>query len=313
MPADTLQAAIGLLKGSPLFQGVPAAAVARTIAGSETRELAPREALLRCAGENDRLYIIRAGQVSVHIPGSDEPCALLGPGECVGELSVLDGQRVSADVIADSAAVAIGIDRELLWSLIDESPEAAQNLLRILARRVRVADAAMGESSRQKRELERLATVDGLTGLRNRRWLDDAFARQLARAARVDQPMSVLMIDIDRFKQLNDAHGHAFGDAVLRRVAQTLAGCLRPQDLAARYGGEEFAVLLPGLDPAAAMGVAERLRQAVQADGEASGLPITVSIGLAGRSGAQPLDALLRHADEALYRAKESGRNRTAV
>ena len=125
--------------------------------------------------------------------------------------------------------------------------------------------------------------------------------------------MSILMIDIDRFKQLNDAHGHAFGDAVLRRVAQTLAGCLRPQDLAARYGGEEFAVLLPGLEPARALAIAERLRQAVQVDGEASGLPITVSIGVAGRCGAQSLDVLLRHADEALYRAKESGRNRTQL
>jgi diguanylate cyclase (GGDEF)-like protein len=308
-----LNDAASVLSASPLFRGVSEAAVAKTISGSEIRELDPQEALLRLGAENDRLYVILSGRVSVHLPESDEPYVRLGPGDCVGELSVLDGQRVSADVIADQETAVIGIERELLWSLIDASPEAAQNLLRILAGRVRIADAAMGASSRHRRDLERLATVDELTGLRNRRWLDDAFARQLARAARTEQPLSVLMIDIDRFKQLNDANGHAFGDAVLRRVAQALASGLRPQDLAARYGGEEFSVLLPGLDSDHAARIAERLRHAVEVGGEAGGLPVTISIGVAARQGSETLDTLLQRADKALYRAKESGRNRVAV
>jgi diguanylate cyclase (GGDEF)-like protein len=298
---------------SPLFRDVPVSLAARVIAGSETRELHPGEVLLRQGAENDLLYVVLSGHVSVHLPDSDHPYVHLGPGECVGELSILDGQHVSADVIADEPAVVLGIEREMLWSLIDESPDGARNLLRMLAGRLRVADAAMSESTRQRRALERLATVDGLTGLRNRRWLDVAFSRQLTRAARTGQPMSVMMIDIDHFKQLNDRHGHAYGDTVLRRVAETLASGLRPQDLAARYGGEEFAVLLPGIELASAIGIAERLREAVQADGIAGGHGITVSIGVAGRSASQPLDALLQRADEALYRAKEAGRNRTAV
>ena len=226
---------------------------------------------------------------------------------------MLDGQPVSADVVANEPTVVLCIERDQLWRLVDQSDEIARNLLRILAGRVRSDDAAIGESSRQKRRLEQLATVDELTGLRNRRWLDDAFARQLTRAIRTGQPMSVMMIDIDHFKQLNDAHGHAYGDTVLRRVAQTLAGGLRPQDLAARYGGEEFAVLLPGIGQESAVAIAERLREAVQADGLAGRRPATVSIGVATRSGNQPLDALLERADDALYRAKTAGRNRTAV
>lgn len=298
---------------SPLFADVDPLLTSSVVAGSETFDYAAGEVLLQTGAANDRLFVILSGRVSIHLPDADQPHVRLGQGDCVGELSILDGQKVSANVVADEPTVVLAIDREELWSLVEQSHEAARNLLRMLAGRVRRDDAAIVESSRQRRQLEQLATVDALTGLRNRRWLDDAFARQLARAVRTEQPMSVLMVDIDRFKELNDTHGHAAGDAALRRVAQTLAQGLRPQDLAARYGGEEFAVLLPGIESRGAVAIAERLREAVHADGAASGQGITVSIGVAGRSGDQPLDALLQRADEALYRAKQGGRNQTAT
>ena len=301
------------LHASPLFWGAPPALVSSVVSGSETRELGSGDVLLRVGSPNDDLFVVLSGSLSVYLPGVEQPYIRLGVGECAGEISVLDGQSVSGDVIAHEATVVLSIDREQLWRLLDESDAVARNLLRILAGRVRSDDAVIGESSRQKRHLEQLATVDQLTGLRNRRWLDEAFDRQLARAVRTGQSMSVMMIDIDHFKQLNDAHGHAYGDAVLRRVAQTLADGLRPQDLAARYGGEEFAVLLPGIDQENAVAIAERIRDAVEADGKAAGQPVTVSIGIASRSGDQPLTALLESADEALYRAKNAGRNRSAV
>ena len=125
------------------------------------------------------------------------------------------------------------------------------------------------------------------------------------------------MIDIDRFKVLNDRFGHLMGDAVLCRVARVLIGSLRPQDLLARYGGEEFAVLLPNLDPAAATAVAERLREAVaapEADEGHEPLPsVTISIGIASYQPRETLALLLSRADAALYRAKQDGRNRTSV
>jgi diguanylate cyclase (GGDEF)-like protein len=270
---------------------------------------------LRAGTENDVLYIVLSGQVSVRVPGVDEPHARLGAGECVGELSILDGQQVSADVVADAQTVVLALDRRRLWTLIDSSAEVARNLLGILAGRVRADDAALGESGREHRQLQRLVTVDSLTGLRNRRWLDDAFARQLSRATRANQPLSLLMIDIDRFKQVNDTYGHSAGDAVLRRVAHTLATGLRPQDLLARYGGEEFTVLLPGLGRQQAFQVAERLRLAIQANGgdgrRENVTQITVSIGVATVARDETLAALVQRADDALYRAKDSGRNCT--
>ena len=163
------------------------------------------------------------------MPGSDVAHVTLEAGDCVGEISILDGQPVSADVIAEESTVVLSVDRQQLWELIDASAAVARNLLRLLAGRGRHDDEVLGESSRLQRYFERIATVDGLTGLRNRRWLDDAFARQLDRGARTDQPTSLLMIDLDHFKLVNDEHGHLVGDAVLSRVAQTLSATLRPR------------------------------------------------------------------------------------
>ena len=304
---------------SPLFRGVSPVLVTSIAARSESRLLSPREKLLSAGSQNQRLYVVLSGTVSARVPGTDVAHVLLEPGDCVGEISILDGQPVSADVIAEESTVVLSFDRQQLWELIDASADVARNLLRLLAGRVRHDDEVLGESSRLQRYFERIATVDGLTGLRNRRWLDDAFARQLDRAARTDQPVSLLMINLDHFKLVNDQHGHLVGDAVLSRVSQTLSATLRPQDLLARYGGEEFAVLLPGIDVTSATAVAERLRLAVESvppipsDGVNGPLPaITVSIGVTTGRAYETLPDLLKRADSAMYRAKEGGRNRTS-
>jgi len=165
------------------------------------------------------------------------------------------------------------------------------------------------------RRLETLAAEDFLTGLANRRIFDEALSREFRRASRERTPLALLMIDVDRFKEFNDRHGHPEGDACLRLVARTLEGAIkRPGDLSARYGGEEFAVLLPNTDEFGAYVVAERVRAAVRELGIENGVGeiITISAGVA----ATPLDhsgegphILLRDADRALYRAKDGGRN----
>jgi diguanylate cyclase (GGDEF)-like protein len=163
---------------------------------------------------------------------------------------------------------------------------------------------------------ERAALVDALTELPNRRCLDDTFARQLTRTLREQQSASLLMIDVDHFKGLNDTYGHLMGDSVLRRLAQTLRHQVRPQDLLARYGGEEFALLLPNTDGDTAVSIAERLRNAIaqgHVDGTSASLPaVTVSIGVATAHVSVSLSELMSQSDAALYRAKQSGRNRVS-
>jgi diguanylate cyclase (GGDEF)-like protein/PAS domain S-box-containing protein len=164
-------------------------------------------------------------------------------------------------------------------------------------------------------ELQRLATTDSLTGLLTRRQFHLLGEREIARHERSGEPMAVLMLDVDHFKRVNDTHGHARGDAVLAAVALAMREALREVDVLGRFGGEEFVAVLVGADPATASVIAERLRVAcgrVAVPLEGGGaLSITVSIGLgAWCRGEDRLDAALRRADAALYRAKQGGRNR---
>ncbi|MEK7323050.1 MAG: PleD family two-component system response regulator [Pseudomonadota bacterium] len=174
------------------------------------------------------------------------------------------------------------------------------------------------ELEKTNKELQRLTSLDGLTGIANRRRFDEYLDQEWMRAARGNKVVSLILMDIDHFKTYNDNYGHQGGDEVLRRVAQAIdQGTNRPGDLAARYGGEEFAIILPDTDPDGAEIVAEKIRQSV----EKLGIPhahssaadyVTISMGVASvipREGILP-SMLIVAADEALYEAKHTGRNR---
>jgi two-component system cell cycle response regulator len=186
-------------------------------------------------------------------------------------------------------------------------------LVRTLATRAGTAIANV----RLHEEVRRLSVTDPLTGVGNVRHLTTMLTREVARAIRSDRPLTVLMLDLDHFKQVNDTLGHQFGDVVLREFAHRVMTCVREMDTVARYGGEEFAVVLPDTDVAGGCRVAERVISAVREEpfrhGDL-GQAVTVSIGVAsfpghGRSGAEVLHA----ADEALYAAKHEGRDRWEV
>jgi diguanylate cyclase (GGDEF)-like protein len=166
------------------------------------------------------------------------------------------------------------------------------------------------------RELTRLAAIDPLTGLRNRRAIDEYLTESLSAARRHELPLSLLVLDIDHFKTFNDRLGHQAGDAILAHTGRVLAGALRTEDAIGRWGGEEFLVVLPGSDEEGALAVTERLRRALADDQpeptQSHGLLVTVTIGLA-QWRHEPIDELMSRADHALYLGKAAGRNTVEV
>ncbi len=163
-----------------------------------------------------------------------------------------------------------------------------------------------------------LAVVDALTGLNNRRFLETHLSSALDQAAHMGRPLSLMILDVDHFKSVNDTYGHDAGDEVLKGLAQRIRRVVRGADLVCRLGGEEFVIVMPDTSLAVAGKVAERVRAAVQVEQftiDANGrcIPVTISIGLAERGIDANPDALLRRADKALYDSKSSGRNRVTA
>lgn len=196
------------------------------------------------------------------------------------------------------AALAI-----LLWH-----KSAANTLLR------RELQASNLTLERQQTELQRLVTLDPLTGLINRREFERLLSLELIRARRAAMPTTLVAIDLDHFKRVNDEFGHPVGDVLLQQVGQRMLGLLRPYDVLARYGGEEFMLLLPDTDQAAATAVADKLRAALQRqpfDCVERGVTMSASLGVVTTSASQAnFEQLYELADQALYRAKQLGRNR---
>jgi diguanylate cyclase (GGDEF)-like protein len=169
----------------------------------------------------------------------------------------------------------------------------------------------------RERLLQHMARTDGLTGLTNRRTFLELAERELLRSRRYDSPMAVVLIDLDHFKRINDTRGHQVGDRVLVHAAHMLVDAVRDVDTVARFGGEEFAILLPATDATGAAEVAQRCARRL-ADSEVdidAGPPaaVTASLGVAVSGTLEPLDGVLRRADEALYRAKKGGRDRVEM
>ncbi len=183
----------------------------------------------------------------------------------------------------------------------------------------RELDRANKELAQKREELLALTRTDALTSLNNRRYFEERLTEEFARSTRYRSPLSLVMMDIDHFKRLNDNYGHPFGDEVLRMVARTVRGRLREVDFVARYGGEEIIALLPETGPKDAMGACERVREAIASiqlehralDGTIKPVQVTASLGVASvpAKSLPTMEELLRAADTCLYEAKGAGRN----
>jgi two-component system cell cycle response regulator len=256
--------------------------------------------------------------LGLRVPLADEVVLGRDPG-CAVRLFADDVSRRHARIGTDG-------DGHLLVDL-DSTNGTWVNDVQVRAHRLRAGDRIrlggfvaryVGAGDPEGRQLADLALAsrrDPLTGLPNRRAFEEDLAREVARAERSGTPLAVVTLDVDRFKAVNDAHGHAAGDAVLRAVAARAEGAIRAGDVLARLGGEEFGILLPGADLARAVDAAERIRSTLAAAPvEAAGraLAVTASFGCAALARGEAGDALVARADARLYDAKHAGRNRVA-
>jgi len=241
------------------------------------------------------------------------------------------GSVVQGEVDGMSVSLRDSTDLQQLKATLSQSLDRLQQQVETFldAERGRHAQAECREQS-MRDELERLeaeadklrqrvarsqdqANTDQLTGLPNRRAWDERLVDEMARFRRFDTPLSLAVLDLDNFKQINDRFGHKAGDRALKAIAKLLREWLRETDFLARYGGEEFVLLLPGADVEAAMGLVERMRVAVAEAGlhsKGEPVPLTVSGGIASLRQDETAEAAFERADQALYQAKAAGKNR---
>lgn len=254
--------------------------------------------------EDEGLHIadLREDQRTAHLAPVAGPTGLRMYGGA--NLVTSDGLRIGTLCVLDTQPRQLTArQRRLLVRL-------AHQVMALLELRQRDRELALALAA-----MQRLASEDGLTGLMNRRALMDALQREVERSRRLGSPLSVVMIDLDHFKLVNDRFGHAMGDAVLRGVAGTLRAGIRAVDIAGRYGGEELCLVLPDTGAEGAVTLAETLRAAIAAqpyEEGAQSASVTASFGVAAFDKARhgSAEQLLKSADGALYGAKTSGRNK---
>lgn len=225
-----------------------------------------------------------------------------------------DGREI---FVEDSVAPILDATGNLLGVvLVFRDVTEKRNAEEMLRRTKDMLETVNRELQESLEREQSLARTDGLTGLYNVRHFFELAGHELSAALRYRYPLSILMFDVDGFKQINDLLGHAAGDKVLIWIAKTTSDHMRAADVLARYGGDEFIVLLPQTNAQQALQIAERIRESVAAMRLETGLSVTLSIGIAeafSDTWDECIETVIRHADKALYMAKEQGRNRTAI
>lgn len=302
-----------------LFDGESPQAIEWVRDAAWERYLKEGDILLEPGHENQSLFFVLSGSLRIELAADNRAFVThVNAGDCVGELSVLDGKPTSARVVAAEESHIMGLEREDLWRLINTSHIVARNLLYMLSHRIRKDDEALSDSFILQQRYARSARIDTLTGLYNRYWLDEMLPRLVERAHTDAEGLGLLMLDVDHFKRFNDTYGHLAGDEVLRILGTIILSHLRVDDSAVRFGGEEFVIILPDLNEEKVREVAERLCEVVRTQTAErlayKDLPgITASIGVSMLAPGYSGRDLIAVADAALYQAKRAGRDQVVM
>jgi diguanylate cyclase (GGDEF)-like protein len=304
------------LKEIDLFRNIEFKKVPTELEEAQINEFSSGDVILSPENENMSIYLLLSGQLGVYLESPDsQMLRIIEVGDCVGELSLIEGINPSAYVLAKKPSHLLKLPHESLWEMVYSDGRIAKNLLSIISKRLLLNTQLILQEKTQSKKLEQFAMVDGLTGLYNRRWFDKAMNRHLNRYQHCQETFTLCMVDVDHFKHYNDDYGHQAGDVALSTLAKVLSESVRPTDFVARYGGEEFAVILPGTGVEDAQIVAKRLCSAVRKAKilmpNGTPLPsITISMGIARMCPEYTPADLIEAADKELYRAKQEGRDR---
>ena len=309
---------LAILADSTLFKDVDLSVIESELREARHLRIEAGQVLLDPKEVNLNIYVVLEGELLVCLePNLGNPLVRVGRGDCVGELSIIDTALPSAYVMPAGPTQLLAISKEVLWRMMGLEQRIAVNLLYVLSQRIRESNVVLLGNLEIQREYRNKAETDSLTGLHNRTWFEEVFPKQLELCERIGQHASLMMIDVDHFKKVNDQYGHQSGDEALRHIGRLLLRNLRGTDLCARYGGEEVIVLMPGTEISQARLTAERLRESIGAsllslpDGRQ--IKLTISGGIAQWQPGILLSGLINAADRALYHAKEGGRNQIAV
>lgn len=301
-----------------IFSNVSFESIAGYLLGCKTFVADPGTILIDPDHAERRLIILLEGLMEVQLEEHGGVFKdTIEAGHCAGEMSVFDNVKPSAKVIAKEQSRLLIIPPDIALAMLNASHALCLNFLHLLSQRIRNNNRVVCKEELHIREIEENSKIDALTGLHNRRWLEDVYTREIHRCNAGNYALTAIMLDIDHFKHVNDTYGHLVGDLVLKTVAQTIIDSLRPTDLPVRYGGEEFTIFLPETSTENARVIAERLRSNMEKTKIAlpSGqlINVTISIGLAERIPEDTVRSIIDRADQALYNAKENGRNRVCL
>lgn len=301
-----------LLEQIHLFRSVDIESIRGIFDYCSVITLKPQEVLIAPGQFNRTVYFILTGSMRIHLNSLDNaPISFHGPGESVGEISVIDLQPTSAYVVADVESTLLAMDEDTLWSLVRSSHAIACNLLYYLTKLLRKTDAILSGGISIDRE-KCYGHMDALTGLPNRQWMYELLKRYCHRASISGAPLALILADVDQFKAFNDKFGRVCGDRMLYALTYTIKSHLRPTEVIARYSGDDFVILLPDTDMACARKAAIRLYKNLK-----ESTPIlfqdmvverpTLSMGVAQMRPDQDADLFLADTEAALHRAKQMG------